>query len=366
VPELRSVLHVLPHPGGGGETYVDALSQLEGYRFERAYLAAGPDPAGARAAILRRAVEVQRAAFSFDLLHVIGEVASTLCLPALASRPSVMSPQGLNLLRRLDGARKQVGKANLRLIVRAATRTICASNTEYADLVSSVGSRAAARALVIHNGVPVREPVSPERRAASRAELGIATAATVGAWISALDQNKDPLSAIRAVNAVRRDGAPLTLLVAGDGPLRAEVEEAARETDAVRVLGFRQDVERILAASDFFVFSSRREGFSFALLEAMSLGIAPVVSDAPANVEAVGEAGIVVPRGDPAALADGLRRVLGEPERVVLAERARSRIAQYFGADEMLSRTRELYDEVVLERSTSRRRRDGGAGSPRS
>ena len=44
----RTVLHVLPHPGGGGETYVDALEEMEGYRFERAYLVAPaePEPSG--------------------------------------------------------------------------------------------------------------------------------------------------------------------------------------------------------------------------------------------------------------------------------------------------------------------------------
>jgi glycosyltransferase involved in cell wall biosynthesis len=343
----RSVLHVLPHPGGGGETYLDALAEMGGYRFERVCLAPSASAAGARTAVLRRAVEVQRAAFSFDVLHVVGEVASSLCFPSLAVRRSVVSPQGLHLLRRVDGVRKGAAKANLRLIVRAASKTICASQTEYADVLNAVGRRVARRALVIHNGVTIAEPVSSAQRVALRAELGIAPSEVVGAWAAALDEHKDPLSAISAVNALRRNGAPVTFLVAGNGPLLAEVERAARETDAVRVLGFRRDVQRILGASDFFVLSSRREGLSFSLLEAMSLGLAPVVSDAPANAEVVGDAGIVVSFGDIDGFANAFRRLLGEHERLALGERARVRVAQHFRVDEMVRRTREVYDEVV-------------------
>jgi glycosyltransferase involved in cell wall biosynthesis len=347
LPESPAVLHVLPHPGGGGETYLDALAEMDGYRFKRVYIAPSAKPAGARIAILRRAVEVQRAAFSFDVLHIVGEVASTLCFPTLAMRPSVVSPQGLHLLRRLEGLRQQAGKANLRLIVRAASRTICASQTEHEDVLKAVGRRAAGRAVMIHNGVRLPDPVSSERRAALRAELGIGTSEAVGSWIAALDEHKDPLSAIRAVNAIRRDGVPVTLLVAGDGPLRGEAERAARETNAARVLGFRPDVERILGASDFFVLSSQREGLSFSLLEAMSHGVAPVVSDASANAEAVGDAGIVVRFGDVDGYTAAFRRLLDQKERAVLGERARARVVEHFRVEDMVRRTREVYDDIV-------------------
>lgn len=356
----RGVLHILPHPGGGGETYVDALESMDGYRFERVYLARSADPSGGRASIIRRAVEIHRDAFDFDVLHVVGEIAGALCLPALALRASVVSPQGLHLIRRLDGVRRRAAKANLRLIVRAATRTVCASASEHGELVEAIGRRAPDRTLVIHNGVALPDPVTHERRAALRAELGIPSSHVVGAWAAALDEHKDPLSPVRAANLIRHDGAPVTLLVAGDGPLRGDVERAAREADAVWVLGFRRDVERILDASDFFVLSSRREGLSFSLLEAMAHGLAPVVSDAPANLEAVGDAGVVVPSGDVTRFAEAFARLAAEPgERQILGDRARERVARHFSSDGMVRRTRELYDEIL--RSSSRRRRHAEA-----
>src|SRR5260221_5022224 len=87
----RSVLHVLPHPGGGGETYVDALSAIEGYHVERVYLARDARPGRAVPSVVRKAFMVQRDARAHAVLHVHGEVAGAICLPALAARPSVVT-----------------------------------------------------------------------------------------------------------------------------------------------------------------------------------------------------------------------------------------------------------------------------------
>jgi glycosyltransferase involved in cell wall biosynthesis len=345
VRESRSVLHVLPHPGGGGETYVDALAAMEGFRFERAYLAPSAEPAGARASIVRAAVGIACSARAYDLIHVHGEIASALCLPSLATRPSVSTLHGLHLLRRLAGARAAAARANLRLVVRAASCTICVSRAEHDQLAGFLGRRSLARAVVIRNGVRPLEPVTPDERASARAELGIPPSRTVGAWVGSLDRHKDPLTPIRAVAGL--GPSPVTLVVAGDGPLKSDVERAAHETEnsAVLVLGFRPDVRRVLAASDFFVLSSRREGLSFALLEAMSLGLVPVVSDAPGNPEAVDETGVVVPFGDVGRFAAAFAALaVDEPRRLTLGELARERVLRDFRFDRMVERTREVYE----------------------
>jgi glycosyltransferase involved in cell wall biosynthesis len=104
-------------------------------------------------------------------------------------------------------------------------------------------------------------------------------------------------------------------------------------------------VRRLLTAADFFVLSSGWEGLSFALLEAMALGLAPVVSDAVGNVEAVGDAGIVVPHGDISAFAAAFARLRDDPaELVELGDRARSRVTSNFNVESMLAATEELYD----------------------
>src|SRR5207247_773434 len=99
---------------------------------------------------------------------------------------------------------------------------------------------------------------------AVRAELGLDDAEVVAIWVGGLQEHKDPLTAVGAAAA-----AGVTLLVVGDGPLGRRVADQA----GVRLLGRRGDVPRLLQAADIFVLTSRREGLSFALLEAMAAGL---------------------------------------------------------------------------------------------
>jgi glycosyltransferase involved in cell wall biosynthesis len=344
---MRTVLHVLPHPGGGGETYVDTLASMEGYRFERLFVAPTPGPAGALRSLPRTELRVARDA---DLIHVQGEIAAAICLPALAARRSVVTFNGLHLLRRTSGMALRAAKVNLRLVVAAATRTICVSEAERHDVLEAIGPGADARLVVIHNGAEVPSLPAPGEREAARAELGLAETAVAGVFLGALDPHKEPLTAARAAAQAARDDGRLVLLVAGDGPLRPELESFAAASGCVRVLGHRRDVARVLAAADFFVLPSLREGLSFSLLEAMALALPPVVSDAPGNPEAVGDAGIVVARGDVAGFAEAFGRLLAsEADRRSLGERARERVAAGFGAEKMVRETRELYERILQD-----------------
>ncbi len=319
---------------------------MDGYRFNRTYLAPS---AKATAIVLRAGLRVQLAARRHDLLHVHGEVAGMICLPGLALRSSVITLHGLNLVRRLHGRRKSIAAANLRLLVKAASRTICVSQNEYDDVLGVVGSEAAGRLAVIRNGVEAVRRPSAEDRAALRTELGIPADAVAGVLIGALEPHKDPLVPVLAATHAMREGMRLVLLVAGTGGLQKELEACAGDAPAgtIRALGFRPDADGLLAAADFFVLPSLREGLSFALLEAMSLGLPCVVSDAPGNVEAVGDAGIIVRRGDVAGFERAFRRLLDRGERVSLGRQAHERVTQHFSVGEMVRQTERVYDEVV-------------------
>lgn len=351
---MPTVLHVLPHPGGGGETYVDTLEGMDDYRFERLFLAPSPKPT---LGVLPAAAKAQLRSRTSDLMHIHGEAAATTMLPLLALRPSVVTLHGLHLLRRLHGRQRTVAALNLRLIVRAASATICVSEAERDDVTSTVGKRTADRAVVIHNGVPRAAPIDEDERRRARAELQLAPNATVGLFVGSLEEHKDPLIAAQAAVAVAQERSSLVLAFAGEGPLRRQLDSVAEENTALLVLGFRKDLRTVLAAADFLVLPSYREGLSYALLEAMSLGLPAVVSDAPGNPEAVGESGIIVPRGDLDGFADAFRQMLNAPSRSTLGERAAERASTVFSVQEMLRRTGELYDEVIGARGRGARSR---------
>lgn len=348
-----SVLNVLPHRGGGAETFIDCLESLDGYTQWRRPLSTTRSPLAAGFSILSHWPGIAAASRHAQLLQTHGDVASMLSLPLLRARPSVAVTHGLHLLRRARGARLRAVRRGMAAVVGAASRTVCNSESECEELAALVPGALLGRLVVIHNTAPPGPSPGALDPASVRAELGLDPAAAVALYVGQLEARKEPLTAIRAAAAAGVEGAPLTLLVAGDGPLLADARALAGEH--VRVLGQRPDVERLLAAADIFVMPSAREGLSMAVLEAMRAGLAMVVSDGPGNPEAVGDAGLVFAVGDERALRETLARLAADaPERERLGRLARERYERQFSTELFLERIRAVYEEVLAgSRATS-------------
>jgi rhamnosyl/mannosyltransferase len=158
------------------------------------------------------------------------------------------------------------------------------------------------------------------------------------------------LEAMRTVDA--------TLLVVGSGPERLRLETAAPER--VRFVGNVTNEERsaYYRAAEVFVLPSvtRAESFGIAMLEAMSLGTPAVsteVGTATSWVNRAGETGLVVPPGDPAALADAIKALLADSAmRSEFGEAAAFRAREHFSKKVMLDRLADVYRGVFA--STSR------------
>src|SRR5947207_14073598 len=103
-------------------------------------------------------------------------------------------------------------------------------------------------------------------------------------------------------------GAPPSLVLVGDGPERARLAALIDQLelrDAARLAGWRKDVENVYPAFDIFTLSSWSEGTSLGLLEAMSSGVCPVVTDVGGAGAGLGGAlrHRLVPAGNPTARA---------------------------------------------------------------
>ena len=342
----RRVLHILPHAGGGAQTFIDVLDELDGYTFETIELSASRSAAAAAMSVAERQPALFRAARRADIIHCHGEMASLLSLPVLAGRPSVTIVHGLHLLRRLGpGAPQRLGQAGMWTIAAAANRVVCSSEAERDDLGFLPG-RLRAKLVVVRNTVPLPPPPDPAARAAARAGLGLADDAVAVLYLGQLEPRKDPLTAARAAIHAHARNARIALLIAGDGPQAAELDMLSGP--AVRLLGQRRDVSALLAAADVFVMPSHREGMSFAVLEALAHGVASVVADGSGNPEAVGDAGLVFAAGDDEQLATLLLRLAGDPaERAALGAAGRARMEDELTTQRFLDGMRAVYDSVL-------------------
>lgn len=130
---------------------------------------------------------------------------------------------------------------------------------------------------------------------------------------------KDHETLIRAIATLGRGGMAARLAVIGrhdDPELLAELVRVAQAlgiADRIQFLGYRPDPLPFVARADVFVLTSRSEGFGLVLVEAMACGVPVVSTDPPGGPRWIlqdGESGLLVPTGDPAALARAIHRVL--------------------------------------------------------
>ena len=165
------------------------------------------------------------------------------------------------------------------------------------------------------------------------------------------ERRRDTRCSSRRARRLVSEGLPVRFVAVGHGPLADEVRRARDELglgSRFLLTGFRSDARRIVAGSDVFVLASHHEGFPVAVMEALAVGV-PVVSTAVGDVpDTVGEGGggLVVPPGDPAALADALRTlVLDRPADGRWPRRRGRRVPVRHPAS--TARLEEIYDTLL-------------------
>jgi glycosyltransferase involved in cell wall biosynthesis len=198
---------------------------------------------------------------------------------------------------------------------------------------------------VIYNGLPEQAfaPVPPAI---------IQTADPVVLCVANLKQCKGHRYLLEAVDRLRANGHPCTLLLAGKGPERQSLErQAARLRIDVRFLGQCQDVCPLLARADVVALPSLEEGMSNAVMEAMAAGRPVVATSVGGTPELLTGRGLLVAPADPAALAEAIGRVLADHGLAArLGEAGRSWSREYLSADAMVDRHIQIYSGLLERR----------------
>jgi len=172
-------------------------------------------------------------------------------------------------------------------------------------------------------------------------------------WVGRLDDNKDPLTILDAVEIAARSLPRLSLWCCfHDQPLLAQVQARIAASPLldgrVTLLGRvpHNAIESLLNAADFFLLGSRHEGSGYALIEALACGATPIVSDIPPFRAIAGPVGALVPVGDAVAFADALIN-LAQRDRASLRREAIARFERHLSFDRLGARLCAVYAELI-------------------
>jgi len=210
-------------------------------------------------------------------------------------------------------------------------------------------SRAGQKLRVVYNALPHNLRDTPPRREA-RQLLGWPLNKSIMVTVGRLAEVKRIDVQLQALARMQYGH----LVVIGDGPDKAQLEQMARDLgieDRVLFTGAWPHEQVLLAirAADIFVLSSRTEGLSHVLLEAMALGTPRVASDVGGNPELIlhGVDGLLVPYNDPLMLASVLEDLLVDAsQREALAASALSQVER-FSWENLVNQTEALLKEIV-------------------
>ncbi|MBR2382448.1 MAG: glycosyltransferase [Anaerotignum sp.] len=235
-------------------------------------------------------------------------------------------------------------------------------NAAFSDKIIAV-SRAVRRSMVhagtnpeqiavVYNGIdPIAIPTAEEKTVLLQSYGGKAGEMAVG-MVARLEEVKDHETFLLAAQNVLEHRRDVRFYIVGDGSLRDELERRAYElgiSSNVTFTGFIKDVEKIEAALDIAVITSKAEALCLSIIESMIAGIPAVGTDSGGVAEVIkhGENGFLVPIGDADQLAERIEELLADDaKRKAFGEHAKKHAESMFMADKMTKRIEKLYLEA--------------------
>ena len=245
-----------------------------------------------------------------------------------------------------------------RFALRRHDRVVCVSDDLLRQCIE--GRIPVGRCCEIANGIDLLAYDDLPDRSAARTEFSVRNQHPLLIAVGRLSAEKGFDILIRAADQLIESGMPVNLLIAGNGPLLAELEQLIARTGhdgLIRLLGHVDDPRRLFAAADAFVLSSRSEGLPNVLLEALACRV-PVVATpvgAVPNVVSDGEDALLFPVDDADVLTVALTRLLGNPSlQQSLAENGRRTVERQFSFETRMQKMAALYDSLLERERVAR------------
>lgn len=205
---------------------------------------------------------------------------------------------------------------------------------------------------VIHNGVELYDN-NIKHKEQSRIEMSFPADAILFISVGRLVEIKAHEVLIEAFQILLKSYKNAYLLIVGDGPKYSELKKLVNDFEIsshVQFMGHRDDVPKLLELSDCFVLSSRSEGLSCSIIEAMSARLPIVATNVGGNYELIdnNQNGFLVEKDSPSDLAEKMSFFMEKNDMIdSFGIRSRKRVAQDFSINKTLGKYMELYEEVL-------------------
>lgn len=233
----------------------------------------------------------------------------------------------------------RLAKVVVRRVLARCDRLVATSRSLANSLEKGWGL---SRVYSIHNGIPLRPRPGKTKNSNS-----------VIIWTGRMVEQKDPLTLLGAFAILAKIIPRAQLWLAGDGPLEKTLRQLAGEyglVSRIRFFGWVQDAGSLMDKADLFVLTSRREGFGYVLVEAMSRGLPVVSTDChygPSEILEKGRSGILVPVGAVQALAGAMAKALTDKGLYARLARASYRRSNDFDERRMLGEYADLIRQAA-------------------
>lgn len=244
-----------------------------------------------------------------------------------------------------------------RLTARWAHAVTCCSEAVRLRVLSEVGGDEW-KYLTIHNGVDMAGFHS--YRTVTKRHVGLREGVPViGTVCRLIEPDKGITVLLQGMAKLAGPPASLScqLLIVGEGPARRQLHDLGERlgiSSRVVFTGMRRDIADVLPLLDVFVMPSLSEGFGIAIVEAMAAG-RPVVASAVGGIPEIvhhEETGLLVPPGDPDALAAALRDLVTRPDRArALGACGQQRARELFSIELAVKRHEDLYEGLMAKRA---------------
>lgn len=243
-------------------------------------------------------------------------------------------------------------KLKLALVKRTAAAVVGVSGHMVSELKRA--GFPAEKVSCIYNGVDV-ERFEPAGNGSLRQELGCGQSSRLVGMVANLRGSKRYEDFVQAARHIAERAGDVHFVAVGEpeAGIAARLQQAIRDLaldGRFHLLGFRQDVPQILNQLDVFVLTSGSEGFSLATIEAMAARRPVVVtrSGGPEEIVKDGETGMLVPPGEPEAMAARVCELLQAPQRAAeLGSRGRASVEQRFSLAAMVRQYEQLYQRCL-------------------